>query len=267
MSVEDAKSLFWFVHMHKAGGTTIVKCAEKNHEILTDSGNGNILEEDGTEIDYRALDGDGLRSLVSRLLNGGVTFVASEFSVPNLEVLLAHPQVKVFTFLREPGARFLSNFRYDYQHQFFRGDCDWTTFFRHKEQSFYYENYYTRILSRVLTGNLRQKDCERAYEMIKSFDFVGVLEDERSWSCFFEWAGWEPVRLNANSSSDRRAFFRYLKRPKKWGAAYRMARFSPPPPEDFNKVWNLLNESDMRIYRWAQEELRSAESRQAPIEG
>lgn len=138
--------LIWFQHFHKAAGTSIVKLAQANEEVLyPQHNNGNPLDAEGNEIPLWTFSNNELSQFIDECEELGVTFVANEWEAVDFEYLAKDPRVVLITCLREPLERFVSNFYFDYwsgytNHSSFQG-------YLNSDGCFTMFNYYCRILS------------------------------------------------------------------------------------------------------------------------
>ncbi len=113
--VRPMSRLIWFMHFHKAGGTSIVGLARRNGETFwADHRNGNPCSTDGKILRPWELSAAGLNAHIDAALSSGVSFVASKWGCPDPEVLAARGDVLSIVVLRDPLNRIISDFRYEY---------------------------------------------------------------------------------------------------------------------------------------------------------
>ncbi|WP_062516203.1 hypothetical protein [Demequina gelatinilytica] len=233
MTTSADRRLAFFVHFHKAGGTSVVELAHRNGETLYPRhANGNPLDERGKVHRPWDLSAEALHAYVDDLLDSGVTFIATEWAVPALEVLGARPDVQIVTVMREPVARLISNFRYDYAN----GYTEHTDIIDYVDDHIAPHtstSYYTKML----LGADWQEDAEPeelltvAQQRLEQMDVVGVLEQSGWVDEICETLGWEPADVKANPH--RQGWSSRLKRAVKSARGGRtdlaMREFRPVP--------------------------------------
>ena len=97
--------------MHKSAGTSIVKMAERNGgKLYPSNDNGNPQEDNGKIKKLWSYPDWKLVMFIDKCEKLGVTFVATEWGAPDFEFLKKDKRVVIFTCLREPIDRYISNY-------------------------------------------------------------------------------------------------------------------------------------------------------------
>jgi hypothetical protein len=100
-----------FVHMHKCAGTTVTRSAKLSGLKLPErNGNGNLLDASGRAIRYARAYPGLVQQTIEFQRHLGVQFMAVEEDFPNLAGIPSG--VVLFTILRDPFERAVSNFRF-----------------------------------------------------------------------------------------------------------------------------------------------------------
>lgn len=195
--------LTWFLHFHKAGGTTVVALARRNGEVLHNPNlNGCPLSADRKVLRLWERSPRGLNSYLDEAIASRVTFVTSEWGVPDLEVLAQRPDVRVVTVVRDPIKRIISNFKFDRQYGYseWHSLAAWTD---HPVKTHTFSNYYTRMLARDAW-----RDDAPAEEMVaaawRNLALVDhtVLMDQQDWvTTLCKRLGWYPYEVHENRSN------------------------------------------------------------------
>lgn len=195
--------LTWFLHFHKAGGTTVVALARHNGEALHDPNlNGCPLSPDRKVMRLWERSPRGLNDYVDEAVASGVTFVASEWGVPDLEVLAQRSDVRVVTVVRDPIRRIISNFKFDRQY----GYSEWhslAAWADHPVKTHTFSNYYTRMLARDAWRDDAPTDemVAAAWRTLTLVDHT-ILMDQPDWvSTLCKRLGWFPYDIHENRSS------------------------------------------------------------------
>jgi hypothetical protein len=132
----------------------------------------------------------------------GVSFVASEWGVPDLEVLAERPDVRVVTVVRDPINRIISNFQFDQKYGF----SDWHSLMAwidHPVKTHTFSNYYTRMLAR----NAWRDDASAEQMMASAWRNLmlvdhAVVMDQPGWvATLCQRLGWQPYQIHENRSS------------------------------------------------------------------
>jgi hypothetical protein len=195
--------LTWFLHFHKAGGTTVVELARRNGEILHDPNlNGCPLTANRKVLRLWERSREGLHDYLDAAVNSGVTFVASEWGVPDLQVLGERSDVRVVTVIRDPIRRIISNFQFDRKY----GYSEWhslAAWVDHPVKTHTFSNYYTRMLARH-----DWRDDAPAEELVAAawrnlllVDSAVILEQQDWVGAFCQRLGWRPYKIHENRSN------------------------------------------------------------------
>lgn len=106
------RRMLGFVHMHKCAGTTVVKAARKSgFKLPRGHKNGNLRTADGGNLRYVGISRAAFDALIADLRRDEVDFFSMEFDFPPTEYFTAQG-IDLFTVLRHPFSRAVSNFRY-----------------------------------------------------------------------------------------------------------------------------------------------------------
>lgn len=173
-----AYQLIWFQHFHKAAGSSLVESAQLNGEVFWPSHiNGNPTDKAGKQLSLWSYDSDQLNAFIDECEKTGVSFVASEWGLPEIEVLAADPRVSLLTITRDPLSRLVSNFYYD----LYNGYTDVNQiedYVGARQRTFTMDNYYCRILARVdnRLQAVQEEDFLLAKQNLSHFDKVFSLE-------------------------------------------------------------------------------------------
>ena len=163
--------LIWFQHFHKAGGSSFVTAArESGRKLFMPNRNGNPVADDGNYLPLWAWKESELRAWLQLQAGSGVNFIACEWGFPPDLLAIRSSDLYLFTIVRHPVERLLSNFYYDvlngYTHvrdidAYMELDPDYTK-----------PDYYTRLL----TGYSGKEATREAAAILRQFDTVAVLE-------------------------------------------------------------------------------------------
>lgn len=103
-----------YLHMHKCAGTSVIRSAQASGlRLPAVHQNGNLLDDQGKPLKYRGMPHDKLAELLQHHCQDGVEFMAMEWDFPGIEAFDAVPGLRLFTSLRDPVARAISNFKMD----------------------------------------------------------------------------------------------------------------------------------------------------------
>ncbi|WP_062387828.1 hypothetical protein [Demequina iriomotensis] len=200
MTGSSNRRLAVFLHFHKAGGSSVVELARRNGERFhSPHVNGNPLDAHGKIHRPWDLSDRGLDAYVDTLLDEGVTFLATEWAVPTLEVLRGRPDVQVVTVIREPVARLVSNFRYD-RAKGYTEHTDVLSFVDDHIALHTSTDYYTKMLlgRRWWEDAPREDQLDAAEARLAHVDAVGVLEAPGWVEDICATLGWEPSAVSSN---------------------------------------------------------------------
>lgn len=242
--------LIWFQHFHKAAGSTIVETAALNGETFWPQHlNGNPAKPCGTQIPLWEFAAPDLTAFVDDCETSGVTFVATEWGMPNIEVLAADPRVVLLTCLREPLLRFVSNYFYDLYNGYTPART-LTAFRNSRQRIFTMDNYYCRILSRH--GNnaapLSQEHFERALLSLGKFDVVVLLAE--GLAALNKRLGWrQPMQKSNENKLKLRILLSHLVR-FRWQLIYLRLRYPKTQATDsFADQFKQLNQFDYQLFK------------------
>ncbi len=201
-----AKQIIWFQHMHKVAGTSIVGLAKLNRvQLYKPNLNGNPQyrrQEPGatetwseyqtTEIRYDRFSKSRLQSFIDICIDSGVQFIGSEWGFPKEP--LADARIFYVTCLRDPWARFVSNFSYD-QGEFPELYPDIMSWLASPKPQFGFtrNNYYTFILAGLNyqhKGPITEEHFKLALANLRKFQLVLMLEDTRCFQLLEAVLGW-----------------------------------------------------------------------------
>lgn len=174
-----------FVHMHKCAGTTVVKSAQKSgFRMPTHHRNGNLLvEPDGKTLRYDGIDRAALDRLIDRLEADGTEFFALEMDFPPAQ-FLRERGIDIFTVIRDPLVRAISNFRYAKNRGNVKPDVPFRKFlnndFAKDGPLSRASDYYTRKLCQLpSTAPMSGEHLDQALAALAQFRAVIVLEQGR----------------------------------------------------------------------------------------
>jgi hypothetical protein len=194
--------LTWFLHFHKAGGTSVVALARRNGEVLHEPNlNGCPLSPDRKVLRLWERSPDGLNDYLDAAIVSGVTFVASEWGMPDLQLLSERPDVRVVTVVRDPIRRIISNFQFDqkYGYSEWHSLADWVD---RPVRTHTFSNYYTRMLARDDWRDDAPSDelVGAAWRNLALVDIAVVME--KDWvQTFCQRLNWVPYEIHENRSS------------------------------------------------------------------
>ncbi len=245
--------LIWFQHFHKAAGTSIIEIARANGETFYPNHlNGNPLDKDGDEIKLWEYSKDDLIAFIDQCQAMGVTLVSTEWGLPNIEVLSNDKRVVIITCLREPLARFKSNFLFDL-HNGFTPARSLETYISSRQRTITMPNYYCRILSYKNNepSMVIEKDYLLARENLNKFDFVMHLHDGMSKLIkFMKWNNTDTPHLNKTKQSYRTLISLLLHR--KWKLLYLRIRFpNVTATDEFKADYYRSNHWDVELLKYS----------------
>lgn len=249
-TVSGKYRLVWFQHLHKAAGTSIVQLALANGErTWAHHVNGNPYTGDGDLIRiWQQSPADQIR-FVDQCEASGVTFVATEWGLPDVAALAADPRVVLITCFREPLDRFVSDFYYSLHNNFSHSRASMagavgTTFPRSS-------NYYCRLFAgrRSAADPLDQPDLDAARRCLASFDCAFAIEGDPELQLLkqrLQWSGPVP-RVNEARRRARR-LLRALKNGRVRAAWNQLRHPKRPAPDPFARRFREWNALDYRLY-------------------
>jgi hypothetical protein len=252
MSALAPYRLVWFQHFHRAGGTSLVDLALGNGESpWPRHENGNPCEPDGREIRLWDFTPKELTRFVDECESGGVTFVATEWGVPDLTALAGDPRVYLFTCLRRPLDRFVSNFYFDL-HSGYTPARNLRDYVGSRDREITMPNYYCRMLARHYNRSMEldEKHFEAAKVALACFDRCLILEE--SFEPMTLDLGWKWFETHANRSrATLRQCFGLIRRRR--FDLLRHVLLSPKslPLPEFTDEYERTNRYDIELYRMA----------------
>ena len=233
----------------------MVKLAKENGETLyPKNNNANPLDSEGEEIPLWEMSPDKLIAFIDYCEGEGITFVATEWGTPSIDVLKKDDRVVLVTVFRNPLARFQSNFRFSY----FNGyvDCKDPFDYVGSLGAHTMFNYYCRVFS-YNYDNPEPIDRDRfkkALRNVSFFDLFGFLESDEPLREISKGLGWTRHRMKANETKlDCKSAARYVLkgRPK---LLFRRLRLREPEKEkDFADVFRKKNKWDFKLYNKVKE--------------
>lgn len=257
-----AYRLIWFQHFHKAAGTSIVHAARESGERFYPSHRNGIPQTAaGDQLFLWQHSDSELIEFVDQCESLGVTFVATEWGMPNVSLLARDPRVMLTTCIRQPYSRFISNFRYDLHYGFTTAasmadyldeGCNVPeTGAHYKTRSM--SDYYCRMLSSRynLGSQLDEPWFERARQTLRMFDLVDIVE--RGLVRFEELLGVSSIPQANTGKYD----FKHLLRVTSIGRvdlAWRAIRHRLMSEQDFESRFIEKNQWDCKLYEFASNE-------------
>ncbi len=241
--------LIWFIHFHKAGGTSIVDLAQANRERFWPRHlNGNPVDDQGQQIKLWKYSDRELRHFIDQCQNRQVTFVATEWAMPNLRVLGHDRRIKLITCLRDPLARYVSNFYFDLHHGFTPAR-NLRQYKDTRERTITMFNYYCRILSHIDNDPIpiNKNHYERAQTAVKLFYHCAILE--YGLKSLADSLDWQYSEFHSNSSGFRwRQIIGNLIRGRfnlVWLQIIRQKKSADP---QFARYFKINNQFDYQLY-------------------
>ena len=147
MMINKKYQLIWFQHFHKAAGTSIVDLARANNETFwPNHENGNPKDNNGNFIELWKYSQDKLKQFIDQCEKQGVTFVATEWGLPDVTFIGKDDRIILITCLRQPLSRLVSNFYYDLYYGYTQAKKI-EDYIATSGETFTMFNYYSRILS------------------------------------------------------------------------------------------------------------------------
>jgi hypothetical protein len=171
-----------FLHMHKCAGSTVVRKARQAGLVLPEHNhNGNLVKPNGRNLRYETMDADAVRLVLERQASKGVEFFAIEWDFPPVEYFRCDVSIDLFTVLRDPFARAVSNYRFAklsgsvHKDVVFQELMNWS--YSKAGPLARSANYYTRKLcSELSLAPIGESHLKRAAEVLDAFKSVIVLE-------------------------------------------------------------------------------------------
>ncbi|MGF1454809.1 MAG: hypothetical protein ACFB6R_05450 [Alphaproteobacteria bacterium] len=184
--------LVWFQHFHKAGGSSLIELAKASGETFyPQNANANPLDAHGKTIPLWQFHEEALTAFVDSCEAKGVTFVATEWGVPDFRVLANDPRVVSVTCLRDPFSRIMSCYRFD-MHYAFTPAVSIFDYFDDHSLAFRQRDYYVNGLA-AGTGSSHvagPRGLALAKENLAAIDHIVVLEGEHPFRRLADALGW-----------------------------------------------------------------------------
>ena len=193
--------LIWFQHLHKAAGSTIVATAIRNNEkLFPNHKNGNPVDKNGNYLDFNDISQEELESFIDNCQKKGVTFIATEWSSPDFEVLSKDPRVSLITCIRKPLERLVSNFRYDL-YRLYTG-VDKIEKYIDSGDVHTRNNYYCRVFAHEHSFDkiIRKHSFKIAQRNLSLFDFIVIQENRNDFNKLNQYLNWSNKTLHAGRS-------------------------------------------------------------------
>ena len=241
--------LIWFQHFHKAGGTSIVDMAKINGEKLWPINcNGNPLGRNDELIKLWEYDGNDLTAFIDECETLEVTFIATEWGLPSLDIIKSDSRVTLITCLRSPLNRYVSNFYFDL-HNGFTPARSLKNYEATRGRTITMFNYFCRILSNHQNAlqEVSQEQYEFALEQLEKFDVCVCLEEGlMSLSIAL---GWKEQSLHSNRMKfNFKQLVKLVFRGKLKLAYLRLKYPKELPKKEFQDYFNTQNEWDLKLY-------------------
>lgn len=174
--------MYIFLHMHKCAGSTVVrKARQAKLRLAHNHRNGNLVKEDGKNVRYNRMTQAEVSRLLHDVNDSGVEFFAIEWDFPKVEYFDCGLPVDLFTVMRDPFARAVSNYRFAklsgsvHRDVAFQQLMNWS--YTKSGPLARSSNYYTRKLCAADSlAVLDDRSLERAIEVLDRFRSVILLE-------------------------------------------------------------------------------------------
>ena len=242
--------LIWFQHFHKAAGTTVFEYAKKNGDSFWPNNmNGNPIDENQLCLELWNYSNDELTSFIDSCEAKGVTFIATEWGVPNVEHLSHDSRVCVVTCLRKPRARFVSNFYYD----LYGGYTQAKTLYEYESsrgRTITMYNYYCRMLSGKNNSehDVTEEDFLKAQLVLDKFDCCTVLEQGGLVS-LAEYLQWQVEKLHINKTSfSIKKLMKHVLKGRFKTSFYYLTYPKKEPDDQFKARFDSANKWDSLLY-------------------
>lgn len=173
------KKLIWFVHFHKCAGTSFLELARLNgYKTYTNNQNGNPVDENGDVIELWKFCREKLDQFLYDCKLSGITLIATEWGIPDLDYLKNREDVELVTILRAPVQRYVSNFYFDVHHKF-TSARSFQEYLCLNDGPYTQYNYYTKMLLRDSYSVFSESEINdmNLSDCLKSFDVIGLSEN------------------------------------------------------------------------------------------
>eukprot|EP01084_Bolivina_argentea_P238761 401154_1 len=260
----NAKILKIFLHFHKAGGTSIVKAAQKRANFFSPNANGNPYKRSGKFhlgakplIKFWTYNETDLENFLSLCLNHKhISFIAMENNYFwNRDIIndqfKKRNKIEIVTQIRDPFDRFLSNYYFDIKYKFYTTPIN--LFYKkktslidrlkayHKFNNFEGNvkgkqlwNMYVRVLTNNFDPirNVTADDLQIAKHELDKFDMVSVLDKYETLELWTIKYGLSITHKNANQGSNK---------------------MNHEGLDEFETEFKILNQYDYQLYEYALE--------------
>lgn len=239
----------WFQHFHKAAGSSIVEIAQRNGErCYPCHANGNPMGADGRPLPLWEYTAGELLCFVDECESLGVTFVATEWGLPDITALSQDTRVLLLACLRHPLDRYVSNFYFDL-YLGFTPARNLASYVGSRKRTITMFNYYCRVLSGHDNkgAEITEKEYTVARNNLSKFDCVIAVEGGLH---TLEYGlGWHVPDLQSNKSHfGLRYVASLLKRGRIRLALIRIFHPRKSVPTEFLKTFEPGNHWDYSLY-------------------
>ena len=227
----------------------MVEAAVANREVFWPTNlNGNPTDQAGNQLEIWKYDEAQLGSFIDQCESQKVSFVATEWGLPNVDLLAKDERVLLVTCLRDPLSRYVSNFYYDL-HNGYTQARSLEQFNNTRQRLFTMDNYYCRILSRSAPSklNLSEDDFITAQKNLKLFDCVAIAGSNLA--VLSERCGWSKAIGHTNRHRNDLTGLIGLFLRLKWRLLFLRVRYRrSPPSEVFKRKFLDSNHWDYRLF-------------------
>jgi hypothetical protein len=198
------RKLIWFQHFHKAGGSSVIRLAQRNQwKFYPNHRNANPTDDNGNWIEFWNYDRSALNHWLNAVIRANVDFIACEWGFPPPEHFITRDDLVYLTVLRDPVQRLISNFLYDLSRHHTK--CPTVQHYVNLKSkwSYHQPEYYVRTLNGLSTAETITDDhLAQAIAILDRFEIVMVVEREDPWRPL-EQLGWEVADLHVNVNRQR----------------------------------------------------------------
>ncbi|WP_131196530.1 hypothetical protein [Lichenihabitans psoromatis] len=166
-----------FLHMHKAGGSAVVAAAHRSGlKLPATHQNANLIDAHGGPIYFGDKSKSALKDIFNQQIDSGTTFMAMEWDFPNIDNLPDDLGLRLFTVLRDPLARAVSNYRMDKLNGWVSKRSTFPSYMNN-HGLYRSANYYVKKLNNIGSREqVRPEHLRSALNALNQFDLVCVLE-------------------------------------------------------------------------------------------